>query len=179
MSQRPVVVNIGGSTLGSHDTTLADLASLRRQGLPLVVVHGGGDAVTEWLGRHGVASRFIEGLRVTEEEALEVVVAVRAGLVNKQIVAQLNARGARAVGLCGADASLLRARRQRRELGFVGEVTAVQRDILDRLLSEGFLPVVAPIAVEDDGGSGQQLLNVNADTVAGELARALAAPDLA
>src|SRR3990172_7516740 len=175
----PVVVKIGGSTLGSHDTALADLAALHAEGLPLVVVHGGGDAVTAWLERHGVASRFVEGLRVTGADALDVVVAVLAGLVNKQLVAQLNALGARAAGLSGADGGLLRARRHRQELGFVGEITAVDSGVLHDLLAAGLLPVVAPIAAEDDDGRlTGQLLNVNADTVAGELARALSAAQL-
>jgi acetylglutamate kinase len=174
------VVKIGGSTLGSRDTTLEDVALLHREGRRLVVVHGGGDLATRWLEAHGVQARFLNGLRVTEAEALEVVVAVFAGLVNKQLVAQLNALGARAVGLSGADGALLRARRARPELGFVGEITAVDRDLLETLLKEGCLPVVASIAVEEEEGAVTgQLLNVNADTVAGEIARHLGATALA
>jgi acetylglutamate kinase len=175
-----IVVKIGGSTLGSHDTTLEDVALLHREGRRLVVVHGGGDLVSRWLQAHGVQTRFLDGLRVTEAAALEVVVAVLAGLVNKQLVAQLDAMGARAVGLSGADGTLLRARRIRPELGFVGEITTVDRVLLKALLVDGYLPVVAPIAVEEEEGAVTgQLLNVNADTVAGEMARHLEAADLA
>jgi acetylglutamate kinase len=94
MESVPIVVKIGGSTLGSHDTTLEDVALLHSQGRRLVVVHGGGELVTRWLRTHGVEARFLDGLRVTEADTLDVVVAVLAGLVNKQLVAQLNALGA-------------------------------------------------------------------------------------
>jgi acetylglutamate kinase len=180
MADGITVVKIGGSTLDSHDTTLEDVAHLHREGRRVVVVHGGGDLVSRWLKVHGVEARFVDGLRVTEGEALDVVVSVLAGLVNKQLVAQLNALGARAVGLSGADGALLRARRARPELGFVGEITAVERGLLETLLSQGYLPVVASIAVEEEGGTVTgQLLNVNADTVAGEMARRLEADALA
>src|SRR3990170_1718596 len=99
MSSFVTVLKIGGSTLRRHDTSLDDH----------VVVHGGGATITDWLARHGGESRFVRGLRATDASALEVVVAVLAGLVNKQLVAQLEARGARAIGLSGADAAILRA----------------------------------------------------------------------
>jgi acetylglutamate kinase len=171
-----IVVKIGGSTLGSHDTTLEDVALLHREGRHIVVVHGGGDLVSRWLQAHGVEARFLDGLRVTEADALEVVVAVLAGLVNKRLVARLNALGARAVGLSGADGALLRARRARPELGFVGEITGVERTLLQALLEGGWLPVIASVALQDESGAANgQLLNVNADTVAGEIARHLEA----
>jgi len=174
-----IVLKLGGSTLGSHDTSLDDIAALHREGRRFVVVHGGGATITEWLERHGVESRFVRGLRTTDERALEVVVAVLAGLVNKQLVAALEARGARAVGLSGADGAILRARRYDPELGYVGEVAAVDADALRRVVEGGAVCVLAPIAVEDaDGILEPQLLNVNADTVAGELAAALGAERL-
>ncbi|MFQ6020252.1 MAG: acetylglutamate kinase [Dehalococcoidia bacterium] len=171
-----LVAKIGGSTLGRHDTTLEDVVALQRQGLRPVVVHGGGSAISDWLGLHRLPTRFEHGLRVTDAETLRVVVAVLAGLVNKELVAGLQGRGGRAVGLSGADGGLLRARLLDESLGYVGEVTEVDtRPLLD-LLDDGFLPVVAPIALcwEGDRPRGQ-LLNVNADTAAGAIARALAA----
>jgi len=175
-----IVVKIGGSTLGSHDTTLEDVTLLHGEGCRVVVVHGGGDLVSRWLQMHGVEARFLDGLRVTEADTLEVVVAVLAGLVNKQLVAQLNALGARAVGLSGVDGALLRARRARPELGFVGEITGVEQTLLQTLLDGGWLPVIAPVALEDKAGAvSGQLLNVNADTVAGEIARHMGAAALA
>ncbi|HEX2172773.1 MAG TPA: acetylglutamate kinase [Dehalococcoidia bacterium] len=164
---RPTLVKVGGSTLGSHDTTLDDLAGLHRAGRPLVVVHGGGKTITDWLGRMQIESRIVKGLRVTDEAGLEVVVAVLAGLVNKTLVGGLAARGAKAFGLAGADATF-RARIGRPELGLVGDVSRVEPEALGLLLSAGFLPVVAPVGLADDGSG--QLLNINADTAAGDLA---------
>jgi acetylglutamate kinase len=170
------VVKIGGSTLGKGDTTIEDLVHLQGRGLPLVVVHGGGDQVSRWLDLLGIETRFVDGLRRTDADALPVVVAVLAGLVNKELVGRINGLGGRATGLSGADASLLRARRYNPNLGFVGEVTSVDAAVLRSLLAAGHMPVIASIALEE--GEGGQLLNVNADTVAGEVARALAARSL-
>lgn len=172
----PIVVKIGGSTLGQHDTTLEDIAALQQAGHTLIVVHGGGSAATEWLKIHGVESEFIDGLRVTGAAAIDVVVAVFAGLVNKQLVASLNALGARTVGLSGADGSLLRTRQADARLGFVGEVTQVNHEPLDALLTAGYLPVISSVGFWGDQPS--KLMNVNADTVAGEVAAAVGASDL-
>jgi len=173
-----IVVKIGGSTLGAYDTTLEDVVALQRRGLRPVVVHGGGALISEWLKLHDVPTRFERGLRVTDERTLEVVVAVLAGLVNKQLVAALTAAGGRTVGLSGADGGLLKARRFDEALGLVGEVTEVDtRPLLD-LLDDGFLPVLAPIGVEWRvrlRRTTGQLLNINADTAAGAVAAALSA----
>lgn len=168
---RTLVVKLGGSALGAHDTALADVAALQRLGVRVVVVHGGGAAISQWLGRVGLEARFVRGLRVTDAPTLEVVCMVLAGKVNKELVSQLLALGAPAVGLSGADGGLLRARLRDPELGFVGEVTGVQVAPLTALLGAGFLPIVAPLALGDDG----QLLNVNADTAAGDVACGLGA----
>lgn len=175
-----LLVKIGGSTLGSHDTTLEDVVSLQRRGLPVVMVHGGGALISRWLSLHDLPTRFERGLRVTDAQALEVVTAVLAGLVNKRLVASLAALGGRAVGLSGVDGGLLRGRVLDEALGLVGEITEVKpRPLLD-LLQDGFVPVVAPIALEWQGGHPTgRLLNVNADTAAGAVARALSARWLA
>jgi len=185
-----IVVKIGGSTLGAHDTSLDDIAALHAGGERIVVVHGGGATISEWLATHGIESRFVRGLRATDEAALEVVIAVLAGVVNKRLVAGLAARGARAIGLSGADGAILRARRYDEELGYVGEVTNVDADAL-RALAGDAIVVLAPIAIEDRSArpalsaakgpapsSTEGLLNVNADTAAGEVAAALAADHL-
>jgi len=176
----PLVVKIGGSTLGAHDTTLDDLALLYRQGAIPVVVHGGGKVISQWMERTGSMPRFVRGLRVTDPATLEVVVAVLAGLVNKDLVAQLQARGARAVGVSGADGGLFQARVLDPELGRVGEVVRVDPTPILTLLSRGFLPVVAPVALALDaqGNLDGGLLNLNGDTAAGHLARALCASRL-
>jgi acetylglutamate kinase len=171
-----LVVKIGGSTLGAHDTTLEDVVALQRRDVRPVVVHGGGALISEWLKAHNVPTRFERGLRVTDERTLEVVVAVLAGLVNKRLVAGLTAAGGRAVGLSGADGGLFRAPLLDEKLGYVGEVAEVDTRLLLDLLDRGFVPVVAPIAVEWRGEAPtDQLLNINADTAAGAVAEALAA----
>lgn len=171
-----LVVKIGGSTLGNHDTTLEDVIALQRQGLRPVVVHGGGALISEWLTLHNVPTRFEGGLRVTDSATLRVVVAVLAGLVNKELVIGIGALGGRAFGLSGADGALLRGRIVDDALGFVGEITAVDAPLLLRLMDHGLMPVVAPIAVLEQGGlRTSQLLNVNADTAAGAIAAALSA----
>ncbi|OFW67411.1 MAG: acetylglutamate kinase [Actinobacteria bacterium RBG_13_63_9] len=171
-----LVAKIGGSTLGAHDTTVEDIVALQRRSVRPVVVHGGGALISEWLEAREVPTRFERGLRVTDERTLEVVVAVLAGLVNKRLVAALTAAGGRAVGLSGADGGLFKAPLLDERLGFVGEVAEVDtRPLLD-LLDDGFVPVVAPIAVEWRGETVTgQLLNVNADTAAGAVAAALGA----
>ena len=108
--QMPLVIKIGGSTLGSHDTTLEDIVALQQRGVPQVVVHGGGELVSRWMAKQGVEARFVKGLRVTDEAALEVACAVLAGLVNKQLVSAISARGGKAVGLSGVDGNLTSAR---------------------------------------------------------------------
>jgi acetylglutamate kinase len=171
------VIKLGGSTLGAHDTSLRDIAEARRAGRQIVVVHGGGAAVSTWLRRAGIEARFVRGLRVTDAETLDAVVAVLAGAVNKRLVAELSALGAPAIGLSGADSMILQAVRYDPDLGFVGRIERVNPFPLEELLRLGYLPVVAPIAIECDARQ-PQLLNTNADTAAGEIATALRAEHL-
>jgi acetylglutamate kinase len=170
----PLVIKIGGSTLGSADTTFRDVASLARSGDVPVVVHGGGAEASKWLEAMSIPSRFERGLRVTDERVLPVVVAVFAGLVNKRIVAAINAAGASAVGLCGADGRTLECRLAAPELGFVGDPVAVHPEAILALRAAGIVPVIGPIGFVP-GKETDQLVNVNADTVAGNIAAALRA----
>jgi acetylglutamate kinase len=166
------VVKLGGSTLGEHDTSLRDIADAHREGTRIGIVHGGGAAVSQWLIRVGIEPRSVRGLRVTDQATLEVVVAVLAGLVNKQVVAELGALGVAAFGTSGADGALLEAEQYDADLGFVGRITKVNAAALEAAPG---VPVVAPIAVAPATG---QLLNTNADTAAGEIACALGAANL-
>jgi acetylglutamate kinase len=173
VAPRPIVVKIGGSTLGSHDTTLQDLVALQRDNVDVVVVHGGGNIISQWMGRQGAVPRFVRGLRVTDQEGLEIVVAVLAGLVNKQLVTTLTSLGARAIGLSGTDGGMLKAKVSDPELGLVGQVTEVDPTLLSATLQAGYMPVVAPLGYrEDDDGGEAGILNINGDTAAGELALA-------
>jgi acetylglutamate kinase len=177
MHRKVIVVKIGGSTLGNHDTTLEDLVELQKQGKSLVVVHGGAKVTTEWLARLGIPTSFVNGLRVTDAETLKVVAAALGGLVNKELVVAIQALDGKAVGLSGCDGNLLWAGVKSPEMGYVGEIMAVDPTLLKLLLNAGYMPVVAPISfgsVEDR----VTLLNVNGDTAAGEIAAALAAEKL-
>ena len=170
----PIVVKIGGSTLGAEDTTLDDVVALQRAGQQVIVVHGGGAMITDWLTKLDVKSEFVDGLRSTSAEAIEVVVAVLRGVINAQLVADIGARGGRAVGLCGVDAGIVRAERYDPRLGMVGRVTEVDGDFIRAICATGAVPVIAPIGLE----APSQALNINADTVAGEVARAVGASRL-
>ena len=161
------VLKLGGTTLAEQRATLTEVAQLsnRRQ---LVVVHGGGKRLTDWLGRLGLESRFEDGLRVTDDDGLEVALAVLGGLVNGELVAVLRELGADAVGLTGVDGALLEARRQPR-LGRVATVTGARPTLVYALLAAHLLPVVAPLALDEAG----VICNVNADDAAAGLAGAL------
>ena len=177
MQKKIIVVKIGGSTLGNHDTTLEDLVELQKQGKSLVVVHGGAKVTTDWLARLGIPSSFVNGLRVTDAETLKVVAAALGGLVNKELVVAIQALGGKAVGLSGCDGNLLWASVKSPEMGYVGEVEAVDPTPLRILLKAGYMPVVAPISFGSVEGR-VMLLNVNGDTAAGEIAAALPADRL-
>ncbi len=177
---KTIVVKIGGSTLGSHDTTLDDLVTLQKKGIIPVVIHGGGNKITEWLKKMGVATTFVRGMRVTDATTLEVVIAVLAGLVNKELVAEIMSRGGKAMGLSGVDGGLIRAKLENPELGYVGEVVKVNAEPVKAVLSAGYIPVIAPGGLKAAGRDSDpvMLLNINGDVVASEIAGALKAERL-
>ncbi len=175
-----IVVKLGGATLGNHDTAIEDIVELQRQGKSMVVVHGGGKLITEWLAKQGISSRFAQGERVTDQATLEVVIAVLAGLVNKEIVSAINALGGQAVGISGVDGALIEGRISDKEKGYVGTVARVNTALLEMLLQSAFIPVVAPVGLNsfDRLADAPPMLNFNADVVAGEIAAATAAERL-
>ncbi len=168
------VIKIGGSTLGAQDTSLQDIVQLHREGMRPVVVHGGGAMISDWLKRLEIESHFVDGLRSTSAPAMEVVLGVLRGVVNTQLVGEIIALGGRAVGLSGVDGAIVRGEQYDERLGLVGRITEANADILNSLLDAGVIPVIAPIALEPPS----QPLNINADTMAGEIARALNAAQL-
>ena len=176
-SEPPIVVKIGGSTLGGNDTSLQDLATLHAAGHPVVIVHGGGNVISEWMRRQNLAPNFVNGLRVTDAPALEIVVAVLGGLVNKELTAQMQRRGAPAIGISGLDGGLLQAQVANPQLGYVGEIAQVSTEPVNAIVGAGFIPMISPIALDITDGSDHagQPLNVNGDTAAGALAHALRA----
>jgi acetylglutamate kinase len=169
-----VVIKLGGAALPHKEAALQDLRALREVGIQPILVHGGGPVISEWLGRVGKEAVFVNGLRQTDAETLVVAIMALAGKVNKELVADLQRGGIPAVGLCGVDGGCIRAHRQTEpDIGFVGVVDEVDPRPLRALADAGYMPVIAPIALGAEGP-----LNINADTVAGDIARALGAESL-
>jgi acetylglutamate kinase len=167
-----VVLKLGGTTLAEQRQVLAEVASVARS-RPVVVVHGGGRRMTEWLARLGVPTRFEDGLRVTDGQSMEVAAAVLRGVVNSELVAALRDVGVDAVGLSGVDGGLLVAERVP-GVGLVAHVVGVKRDLLDAVMVGGQVPVLAPLARDEHG----IVCNVNADDAAAGLAAGLGARQL-
>ncbi len=175
---RRVVIKYGGAAM-AHQTlqeaVFRDIALLASVGVQPVVVHGGGPEINQWLQKLGITPEFRNGLRVTNAETMDVVQMVLVGRINKQIVNGINTLGAQAVGLSGIDGGLIKARPWGNgSHGLVGEVASVNPDVLEPLLSKGYVPVISSVAATANGLSH----NINADTVAGELAASLEAEKL-
>ncbi|MGB7712592.1 MAG: acetylglutamate kinase [Microcoleus sp.] len=175
---RTVVVKYGGAAMKESslkEKVIRDIVLLSCVGMRPVVVHGGGPEINIWLEKLGIEPQFKNGLRVTNAATMEVVEMVLVGKVNKEIVSLINQAGGKAVGLCGKDGNLIQARPDGREgIGFVGEVSGVNIKILESLVNSGYIPVVSSVAADENG----QSYNINADTVAGEIAAGLGAEKL-
>jgi len=172
MSKQRFVMKCGGSTLAAlPDVFFEDLRSLQMSGVEPVIVHGGGPAINETLGELGIESRFVNGLRVTDEATLDVVEMVLAGRINKEIVRKLQQHGAKSLGLSGTDGKLIVAKpvANADEIGHVGDVVGVNAELVAGVIGLGYLPVIAPIGIDEAG----QRYNINADTAAGAVASSL------
>jgi len=185
-----VVIKYGGHAMGDKDAAkdfAEDVVLLEQSGLKPIVVHGGGPQIGRMLEKLGIKSEFRAGLRVTDEATVEIVEMVLAGSINKQIVGWISGQGGRAIGMCGKDGNMVRAKKISRtvidpdskieeivDLGFVGEPEQVNRGILDAVLKSELIPVLAPVAV----GHDSQTYNVNADTFAGAISGAMHAKRL-
>jgi acetylglutamate kinase len=185
LDQKTVVIKFGGNAMVDEELKSSfaqDIVLLKQVGVNPVIVHGGGPQIGKLLEKIGKQSRFIEGMRVTDGETMDVVEMVLGGLVNKQIVALINRHGGRAVGLTGKDGGLINARKMKlagaeaknQDLGQVGEVDSIDPAVVQMLDEDDFIPVIAPIGVGKDGTS----YNINADLVAGKLASVLGAEKL-
>ena len=175
---KTVVVKYGGNAMISDElrqAVISDIILLHLVGIRVVVVHGGGPEITEMLNKIGKESKFVDGLRYTDEETMEVVQQVLCGKVNKNLVATLNRMGGKAVGLCGMDAGMFQAKKLDEEYGLVGEITAVEPQMVEDALKDGYIPVVSTVA---QGIDGENSYNINADTAAAKLATALKAEKL-
>ncbi|WP_040494903.1 acetylglutamate kinase [Ilumatobacter nonamiensis] len=177
---KTIVVKYGGNALAgtsNHDALALfaeDIVMMRLVGMRPVVVHGGGPQISELMSRLGKTTEFVDGLRVTDAETVGIARMVLKGQVNPQLVAAINVHGNYAVGMSGVDAGLIRARARDERLGFVGDVTEINPAVVERLLDDEFIPVIATIGSDETG----QAFNINADTAAGAIAEALGAEKL-
>lgn len=171
------VIKYGGAVMQEENLkqmVAQDVTLLRKIGINIVVVHGGGKEITSLADKLEVETKFVNGQRYTNEEMRDVVQMVLAGSINKDIVRRINMHGGRAVGVSGIDANLVEVKQLDEELGLVGEVTSVNSSFITNLLNDGYLPVIAPIGVDDKG----IIYNVNADIAAGPIAASLNATKL-
>lgn len=171
---RIVVIKYGGAAMTDatlRDHVAADIVLMRLVGMNPVIVHGGGPEITSYMDRLGLPVEFSDGMRITSDEAMDVVKMVLVGKVNKELVSAINRHGRLAVGIAGDDANLIRAEQRDARLGRVGDVTQIDTTVITKLVEDGFVPVIASVGVGSDGSS----YNINADLVAGEIAGALGA----
>lgn len=178
---KTIVVKYGGNAMKNPElvkTILQDITLLKFVGCNPVLVHGGGPDISGMLNTLNIESEFHNGLRVTSSDAIDVVQMVLAGRVNKNIASEINTLGGKAVGICGKDGNLIMAKKKLADdgydLGFVGEITSINVSLLNLLAMDQYIPVIAPIGVDEDGKS----YNINADTVAAEIAKSLKAEKL-
>ena len=172
-----VVVKYGGNAMTDgilKDCVMRDIVLLRLVGVRVVLVHGGGPEISDMLKRVGKESRFVNGLRVTDQETVEIAQMVLAGKVNKDLVNLIQCLGGNAIGLCGIDGHLIKATLKDKELGFVGEITEVNPQPILDLLNAGYIPVISTVGGDEDG----IVYNINADTAAAKIAAALKAESL-
>jgi len=181
LNGKTIVIKYGGNAMvnnGLTKTIMQDITLLKYVGVNPIVVHGGGPEINKMLKSLNIESKFHNGLRITDADTMEVVQMVLTGKINKDIVSQLNVLGGKAIGLSGKDGNLIAARKKEPvggiDLGFVGEITHINCKVLELLAKDEYIPVVAPIGVGNDGTT----YNINADTVAGEIAAALKAEKL-
>ena len=177
-NRKTIVVKYGGNAMVSdalRHAVISDIILLNLVGIRVVVVHGGGPEITEMLTKVGKRSEFVDGLRYTDEETMDIVQQVLCGRVNKNLVATLNRLGGRALGLCGFDGAMLRAKKLDDRYGMVGEITHVDPRPITDALDGGYIPVVSTVAQGEDAETSY---NINADLVAGKVAEALKAEKL-
>ncbi len=176
-NNKVVVVKYGGNAM-TNDTlkhaVMEDIVMLSIVGIKVVLVHGGGPEINDMLKRIGKESKFVNGLRYTDEETVDIVQMVLAGKVNKDLVSMLESHGGSAIGLCGLDGKLIEAETLDPNLGYVGEITAVNPKVIQNALDNGYIPVISTIGRGEDG----TVYNINADTAAARIAAEMNAPSL-
>ncbi len=175
---KTVVIKYGGNAMINEelrDAVMTDIVLLRSVGVNVVLVHGGGPEISEMLNRIGKQSRFVDGLRYTDKETIDVVQMVLAGKVNKHLVQLISKHGGKSIGLCGLDGDMIKARKYAKaDIGFVGEITEINTDVINHTLENKYIPVISSVATGESG----EVYNINADTAAASLAAALHAEKL-
>ena len=184
LNKKRIVIKYGGNAMINEDlkkSVMDDITLLKYVGINPIIVHGGGPDITSALKTYNIESEFINGLRVTDKETVDIAQMVLVGKTNKDIVSKLNHAGGKAIGLCGLDGNLIKCKKfftevdgEKKDIGFVGEVIDVNTKVIDLLTEDEYIPVIAPIGVDSEGNS----YNINADTVASAVAEALNAEKL-
>ena len=176
-NDKVVVVKYGGNAMTNDDlkqAVMEDITLLSLVGIKVVLVHGGGPEINAMLKKTGKESKFVNGLRYTDEETIDIVQMVLAGKVNKDLVSLLQSRGGRAMGLCGLDGNLIEAEMLNPDLGYVGEITNIHPEIIETALNNGYIPVISTVGRGADG----TVYNINADTAAARIAAEMKAANL-
>ena len=180
LNKKRIVIKYGGNAMVNEDlkkSVMDDITLLKYVGINPIVVHGGGPDITSALGVYNIESKFINGLRVTDEDTVNIAQMVLVGKTNKDIVAKLNHAGGKAIGLCGIDGGMIKAEKLEDanfDYGYVGEIVSVDPKPIMKVLEEDYIPVIATVGIDDDG----QVYNINADTAAAEIAAALGAENI-
>ena len=172
-----VVIKLGGSTLSEMDNNLKEIAELYMSGIPIVIVHGGGALISEWMNKLEIKTDFIDGLRVTDENSIQIVTSILGGLVNKTLVASIINKNCKAIGLSGIDDNIFTAKFLDQTHGYVGNIINTNSEFVELLLNKEYLPVIAPIAINNEL-IDPPLLNINGDIAASALAVSLQADKL-
>lgn len=176
-NDKVVVVKYGGNAMTNEtlkQAVMQDIVLLSLVGIKVVLVHGGGPEINAMLKKINKASEFVNGLRYTDEETIDIVQMVLAGKVNKDLVQLLERAGGKAMGLCGLDGNLIKAKQLNPDLGFVGDITEIHPDVINTALSNGYIPVVSTVASGENG----EVYNINADTAAARIAAEMGAANL-
>lgn len=172
-----LVVKYGGNAMINgelKDSVMRDIVLLNLIGVRVVLVHGGGPEITEMLNKVGKESLFVDGLRVTDEETAQIVLMVLSGKINKGLVGLIEQKGGKAIGLSGVDGSMIEATKRNEKLGFVGDITKVNPEIIEDALENGYIPIISTVGCDKEGN----IYNINADTAAAKIAGALKAESL-
>ncbi|MCY6370055.1 acetylglutamate kinase [Clostridium ganghwense] len=182
--EKTFVIKYGGSIMQNKAAEKAffqDILEMKLAGINIVIVHGGGPEISKWLNKIGIESKFVNGLRVTDKNTIEIVEMVLSGKINKNITANLSTQGLNAIGISGSDSNLLHAKKKylhdndkKIDLGFVGDVENINKDLLINLMNKGYIPVIAPIGCDTEGNK----YNINADYAASFISSALEAEKL-